>query len=60
MHLKILYSDNTDTFSVKDNNSQNGSYLLLNEPFNFLYITKILSFRFFGSKFNIKFIHNSE
>jgi hypothetical protein len=60
MHLKILYSDNTDTFSVKDNNSQNGSYLLLNEPFNFLYIKKILSFRLFDSKFNIKFIHNSE
>jgi hypothetical protein len=60
MHLKILYSDNTDTFSVKDNNSQNGSYLLLNEPFNFLYIKKILSFRLFDSKFNIKFMHNSE
>jgi len=60
IHLKILYSDNTDTFSVKDNNSQNGSYLLLNEPFNFLYIKKLLSFRLFDSKFNIRFIHNSE
>lgn len=60
IHLKILYSDNTDTFSVKDNNSKSGSYLILNEPFNFLYIKKMFSFRFFDSKFSIKFIHNSE
>ena len=59
-HFKIRYSNNTDTFSVIDNVSQNGSYLLLNEPFNFLYIKNVLSFRIFDSKFKIKFIHNSE
>jgi len=59
-HLKIRYSDNTDTFSVIDGGSKNGSYLLLNEPFNFLYIKNILSFRLFESKFNIKFLHNNE
>ena len=59
-HLKIRYSDNTDTFSIIDGGSKNGSYLLLNEPFNFLYIKNILSFRIFESKFNIKFMHNSE
>ena len=46
-HLKIRYSDNTDTFSIIDGGSKNGSYLLLNEPFNFLYIKNILSFRLF-------------
>ena len=59
-HLKIRYSDNTDTFSIIDGGSKNGSYLLLNEPFNFLYIKNILSFRLFESKFSIKFIHNCE
>ena len=59
-HLKIRYSNNTDTFSVIDGGSQNGSYLLLNEPFNFIYIKNTLSFRFFESKFVIKFLHNSE
>ena len=59
-HLKIRYSDNTDTFSVIDGGSKNGSYLLLNEPFNFLYIKNILSFRLLDSKFNIKFMQNNE
>ena len=59
-HLKIRYSDNTDTFSVIDGGSKNGSYLLLNEPFNFLYIKNLLSFRLFESKFNIRFLHNNE
>ena len=60
IHLKIRYSNNTDTFSIIDNNTKNGSYLLLNEPFNFLYIKNILSFRLFESKFKIKFIHSIE
>ena len=59
-HLKIRYSDNSDTFSIIDGESENGSYLLLNEPFNFLYIKNILSFRLLESKFTIKFMHNSE
>ena len=59
-HLKIRYSDNTDTFSIIDGGSKNGSYLLLNEPFNFLYIKNLLSFRLFESKFNIRFLHNNE
>jgi hypothetical protein len=59
-HLKIRYSDHSDTFSVIDGGSKYGSYLLLNEPFNFLYIKDILSFRLLESKFNIRFIHNSE
>jgi hypothetical protein len=59
-HLKIRYSDNSDTFSVIDGGSKSGSYLLLNEPFNYLYIKDILSFRLLDTKFNIQFIHNSE
>ena len=59
-HLKIRYSDNSDTFSIIDGGSKYGSYLLLNEPFNYLFIKDILSFRLLGSKFNIRFIHNSE
>ncbi len=59
-HLKIRYSDNSDNFSVIDGGSKTGSYLLLNEPFNYLYIKDILSFKLLESKFKIKFIHNSE
>ena len=60
IHLKIRYSNNSDTFSIIDGESENGSYLLLNEPFNFLYIKNILSFRLLESKFTIKFMHNCE
>ena len=59
-HLKIRYSDNSDNFYVIDGESKTGSYLLLNEPFNYLYIKDILSFRLLESKFKIQFIHNSE
>ena len=54
IHTVINYSYQSDNFYIKDNETKNGSFLMLKEPFNYFYINAIeLFFRLFGSKFKI-------
>jgi hypothetical protein len=57
-HLTINYDYNNEVICVKDNNSSNGTFFIINDKCSYIYLLSDLNFKVLNSLFYIRIIYN--